>query len=417
MKYSNRHISDDELDQLFRDAHAAEGQEPLFVPEFWTEMEAMLPAEKKRGAFIPWISVSAVILLVLGLMFYPTGKARISRLDTKPTVLAKDQQGNKEHTQAYTATETTKPETVIETGQITSGIGPSLPANRNRVNTRTRIRTANRTIQPVQSQNEANEGNPVREKEEPAQNELLVNHPGTSETLEKNPVDSTDENEDTAFKRLGTKEFIAGNSKDIDPIQKQKSGRDGNSWYVELGPTIGQSPYLSPEKKRNVVGGVVLGGGYTKKIDRTFVSFGLQARMEGFGGLRYQESNFSQNIVRTVSVKQLYSLELPLRFGFNFKRSEIALSAVPGVQLFIHGKEQITQNQVVQRQGNYTGKVEHSNSLSMEFGLQYYFHLSPKYSIGAKFHADVLRPFHTDYYLGKLSALPLNGQLVLRRTF
>ncbi len=416
MKYSNRHISDDELDQLFRNAHAAEGQESLFVPEFWTEMEAMLPAEKKRSAFIPWISVSAVILLVLGLIFYPTGKARISDLHTKSTtVLAKDHQEDKENTTSVNTTETTKPETVIENGQITSTVEPSLPVNRTRVNTRTRIRTGNKTIRPAQNEVLTNEENPVLEKEAPVQNEWLVNHPGTSETLEAGSVDST--SEDAAFKRLGTKEFIAGNSKDIDPIQKTKGGRGDNSWYVELGATMGQSPYLSPDKKRNLVGGVVLGGGYTKKIDRTFISFGLQARMEGFGGLSYQESNFSQNMVRTVSVKQLYSLELPLRFGFSFKRSEISLSAVPGVQLFIHGKEQITQNQMVQRQGNYTGKVEHSNTLSMEFGIQYYYHLSPKYSIGAKLQADVLRPFHTDYYLGTLSALPLNGQLVLRRTF
>lgn len=414
MKYSNRHISDDELDQLFRNAHAAEGQEPLFVPEFWTEMEAMLPAEKKRrGAFIPWISVSAVILLVLGLIFYPTGKARIAHFDTKSTtVLAKDDQKTQEQHTSDHLSETTKPETVIENGQTTSTVEPSVPVNRNRVNTRTRIRTGNKTIQPVQNEVLTNEMNRNLEKEEPVQNESLVNNPGVSEIV---PVDST--SEDAAFKRLGTKEFIAGNSKDIDPIQKQKGGRDDNSWYVELGATMGQSPYLSPEKKRNIVGGVVLGGGYTKQIDRTFISFGLQARMEGFGGLSYRESNFSPNIVRTVSVKQLYSLELPLRFGFSFKRSEIALSAIPGVQLFIHGKEQITENQVLQRQGNYTGKVEHSNSLSMEFGIQYYYHLSPKYSIGAKLQADVLRPFHTDYYLGKLSALPLNGQLVLRRTF
>ncbi|MNU72834.1 hypothetical protein D3C71_623060 [compost metagenome] len=403
MKYSNRHISDDELDQLFRDAHAAEGQESLFVPEFWTEMEAMLPAEKKRGAFIPWISVAATVLLVFGLIFYPIGKPRISRLDTKQPVLAKDHSENKDNTSEIIQTEP-----AIE--NVPSRVESSVRTNRNRGNAR--IRAGNRPVQTVPNRDLTEEPNPIIEKQEPAKDEPLANNPVSSET---NPMDSTVE--DTAFEPLGTKEFVAGNSKDIDPIQKNKRNQDENSWYVELGPTIGQSPYLSPDNKRNAVGGMVLGGGYTKKIDRTFVSFGLQARMEGFGGLNYRESNFSQNIVRTVSVKQLYSLELPLRFGLIFNRSEISFSAVPGVQLFIHGKERITENQVVQRQGNYTGKVEHSNSMTMEFGLQYYYHLSVKYSIGAKFNADVLRPFHTDYYLGKSTGLPLNGQFVIRRTF
>ena len=411
MKNSNRHISDDELDQLFRDAHAAEGQEPLFVPEFWTEMEAMLPEEKKRGAFVPWISVAATLLLIVGLIFYPTGKPRVSALGTEQTVLAKDNLENKENTSNQT-TGIKQPERVKENTHSTSTVASSLQVNRNRTHVRTRIHNGNGATQPVQNRDLANEQDGIVEQEAPVKDELLVTNPESSEV---SPIDSTVD-EDT-FKPLGTKEFIAGNSKDIDPLQKKKNGRDGNSWYVELGPTIGQSPYLSPDKKRNVVGGMVLGGGYTKKIDRAFVSFGLQARMEGFGGLSYREGNFSQNIVRTVAVKQLYSLELPLRFGYMFKRSEIAFSAVPGVQLFIHGKEQITENQVVQRQESYTGKVEHSNSLTMEFGLQYYYHLSPRYSVGAKFQADILRPFHTDYYLGKLSAFPLNGQLVLRRTF
>ena len=193
--------------------------------------------------------------------------------------------------------------------------------------------------------------------------------------------------------------------------------KESNEWYVEVGPTLGQSPYLSPDQKRNLVGGAVFGGGYTKRIDNAFVSFGLQARMEGFGGLEYRETNFSPNIVRTVSVKQLYSLEVPLRFGYSFRRSEFAVSVTPGLQLFLHGKERITQNQVLQRENTFTGKVEHSNSLTMEFGLQYYYNITPRFSLGAKLNADILRPFHTDYYLGKSAGLPMNGQIVFRTRF
>ena len=80
MKYANKHISDDELDQLFRDAHAAEGQEPLFVPEFWSEMEALLPAEKtkKRGVF--WIPLAAAVLVFSIILLYPSGTGRIDKI-------------------------------------------------------------------------------------------------------------------------------------------------------------------------------------------------------------------------------------------------------------------------------------------------------------------------------------------------
>ena len=79
MNYSDRHISDEELDQLFRDAHASEGQEALFVPEFWSEMEAMLPAETKRKRGLYWIPVSAIAVLSLLMLFYPESTTRVDR--------------------------------------------------------------------------------------------------------------------------------------------------------------------------------------------------------------------------------------------------------------------------------------------------------------------------------------------------
>lgn len=409
MNYSNRHISDEELDQLFRDAHAAEGQEPLFVSEFWSEMEAMLPEEKKNRAFLPWISIAATALLMLGLVFYPGENPELSRLNTNETALVK--------ASSKDLTENTPVEQPSETSaNETESAASNSPAEK--VTQTLRLQT---TFRPRIRMN----------AEIPSSNRMQAETPDDRET---NPATQTPDeavlagnseetkpgennlNEDPNVDRLEIKGLAENGAREIEPLQKNLSPEE-NSWYMELGATMGQSPYLSPDEKRNIVGGVVLGGGYTKKIDKAFVSLGLQARMEGFGGLDYRETNFSQNITRTVSVKQLYSLEFPLRFGYVLRRSELSFGVVPGIQLFIHGREQIMQNQVVQREGNYTGKVEHSNSMSMEFGFQYYYHLTPKYSIGAKFQADVLRPFHTDYYLGKSAGLPLNGQILLRRTF
>lgn len=189
------------------------------------------------------------------------------------------------------------------------------------------------------------------------------------------------------------------------------------SWYLELGPTIGQSPYLSQNAKRNLIGGAVLGGGYSWRFSNTVFGLGVQFRMEGFGGLQYRETNFATNMQRTVTVNQLFSLDLPLRFGFMLKKSELAFAFVPGVQLFSHGKEEVTENQQITREGSYTGKVEHSNSLTMELGLNYYYHFTDKWSLGAKLQTDILRPLHTDYYIGKSISFPINGQIVLRRQF
>lgn len=405
MKYSNRHISDDELDQLFRDAHASEGPEPLYVPEFWSEMEALLPQQqqKKRGFY--WIPLAAAVILFSTLLFYPPSATEIAKVKQHA---ANEETTNSDKDQAAPVTEN-------NSGQTTAQVNEEIPAATSDFQTGQRVRAPFNTPRRITPNNDPAfrvvhidppvpgvvGSTPVEEPVEDA----------VSATI---PVPESVEHADDAFSLEPRTEKIIHD--EVAGLPK-KTPRESNQWYVELGPTLGQSPYMSEVNKRNASVGAVLGGGYTKRVDQTSVTLGLQARLEGFGGLTYRESNFSQNIVRTVSVKQLYSLEMPLKFGYHFRRSEFAFSVVPGVQLFIHGKERITQNQVVKREESYTGKVEHSNSLTMEFGLQYYYNLSSKYSIGAKFNADILRPFHTDYYLGKLSGFPVNGQLVLRRTF
>jgi hypothetical protein len=392
MKYSDRHISDEELDQLFRDAHASEGQESLFAPEFWSEMEALLPAEKTRKRGLYWIPVAATAVLMAVLLFYPGNEAQISTLN---------------QTKLLTGNESDRNENSFKTKNL------SLLTTESATTVEKEFKTTFRTSKKRTSGYDPDQVKDFRTQFiPPVPYELVKEIPKESKHLVKSPEMEPINELDSIHLEPRNERIV---HQEIAALPKKRSN-ESNQWYLELGPTIGQSPYLSPDQKRSAVGGAILGGGYTKRIDNAFVSFGLQARLEGFGGLEYRETNFSQNIVRTVSVKQLYSLEIPLKFGYVFKRSEFSFGVVPGVQLFIHGKEKITENQIVRSENSFTGKVEHSNSLTMEFGFQYYYNFSSRFSAGAKINADILRPFHTDYYLGKSAGLPVNGQIVLRRT-
>jgi hypothetical protein len=411
MKYSNRHISDEELDQLFRDAQASEGQESLFVPEFWSEMEAMLPAEKKSKRGFYWIPLAATALLVSLLLFYPSNRAQIDRFQKQ--AIAKNDLNENEPKADLIVAPVQKNQNVNSFKSENSKIQNTDLAINNKPQAKTAFKTPKKRVKG--NPDETNDLSVKRISPAPIIIGMDDKTPKERTELVVTPKSTEESTDESDFTRLEPRQDQI--THDGIAALPKKPSNESNQWYLELGPTIGQSPYMSPNQKRNVVGGAVLGGGYTKRIDNAFVSFGLQARMEGFGGLNYQETNFSTNIVRKVSVKQLYSIDIPLKFGYSFKKSEISFGVTPGIQLFVHGKEQIMQNQVVQREDSYTGKVEHSNSLSMEFGFQYYYNLSSKYSIGAKVNADVLRPFHTDYYLGKLSSFPVNGQIVIRRTF
>lgn len=395
MKYANKHISDDELDQLFRDAHAAEGQEPLFVPEFWSEMEALLPAEKtkKRGVF--WIPLAAAVLVFSIILLYPSGTGRIDKIA---------QSQHKHEPIADLHSKQAQWPSEDHTGQNEKV--PTFDKNKqHEVRTYFHVERSNHSNGAPSDLNKPVEPEKIHPVTEEPQNAANP-HEVLTEVSAAEELDAV--RLEARYEQVPPGEIAA--------LPKNRSN-ESDQWYVEFGPTIGQSPYLSPDNKRNIVGGAVLGGGYTKRVDNTFVSFGIQARMEGFGGLNYQETNFGAGITRQVAVKQLYSVDIPLKFGYTFSRSEFGFGVIPGIQLFLHGKETITQNQQVTRQGNFTGKVEHSNSLTMEIGLQYYYNLTPRLSLGAKVNADVLRPFHTDYYLGKSAGFPVNGQLVLRRSF
>lgn len=408
MKYSDRHISDEELDQLFRDAHASEGQEALFVPEFWSEMEAMLPVETKKKRGFYWIPLTAAIILIGTLLIYPLNPVKIEHIAHK-------QNENKIGSESI-ATEPyqlNEKETSVIAGN-SAAQSPEQVSGKSQI--KTTFRTPKKHLRVAHLRTQTNRAVVEETPQDPEEDNRMTQNP-------ENTVVVTNPDPNSVSSSVSDSEFVHLEPRyenvpheEINPLPELKS-RESNEWYAELGPTFGQSPYLSPDQKRNLVSGAVFGGGYTKRIDNAFVSFGLQARLEGFGGLEYRETNFTPNIVRTVSVKQLYSLEIPLKFGYTFSRSEFAFAVVPGIQLFIHGKERITENQVVKREETFTGKVEHSNSLTMEFGLQYYYNFNPRWGMGAKLNADILRPFHTDYYLGKSTGLPVNGQILLRRRF
>lgn len=384
MRTEGKYLNDQDLDQLFRDAHAAESIETFYNPEYWSEMESLLPKEEKR-VFPYWTLLTATLVFAVTLALYPTQNESFSSLREKtlPAQHASKQvtSNSKQHPS----------EAKLLSNTIQPNADQSTVLKEQKAYKHDKLHFANKV-------NEVESESLVKNEE---------THESTTDHVQADFIDVTL----PPRSELLAKQSI--HSLPIEPTSHEKRGQ----WYVELGPTIGQSPYLSSTAKRNVVGGAVLGGGYTWKLNTTVIGLGLQFRMEGFGGLQYRETNFASNMQRTVSVKQLFSLDLPIKFGFVVHKSEFSLAFVPGVQLFSHGKEEVMENQQLTREASYTGKVEHSNSLTMELGLNYYYHFTNKWSIGAKLQTDVLRPLHTDYYLGKSTTLPLNGQLVLRRSF
>jgi hypothetical protein len=114
---------------------------------------------------------------------------------------------------------------------------------------------------------------------------------------------------------------------------------------------------------------------------------------------------------------ELYSVEMPVSLGFNFGRNTFSATLTPGYQVGFSGKESEFENDVMVRDERTSGKVENSKTLTMEFGLSYWRTLQPNLYLGAAINADAIRPFNPNNFIGDQRMLPVNGQIVLRRTF
>lgn len=66
-------LSDEALDQLFREAHAHEHMEPLFQDDYWDEMAALLPEKRKKRAFVPYFfsGIADCFTACTGALFLP----------------------------------------------------------------------------------------------------------------------------------------------------------------------------------------------------------------------------------------------------------------------------------------------------------------------------------------------------------
>jgi hypothetical protein len=61
--------------------------------------------------------------------------------------------------------------------------------------------------------------------------------------------------------------------------------------------------------------------------------------------------------------------------------------------------------------------LQHTKSLTMEIGLSYSYAIRRTLLLGGQVNVDVIRPFNTNYYAGKQSSYPVNGQIFIRKLF
>lgn len=393
--------ANDDIDLLFKGA-VAPGPPP-FKEAYWTEMEALLPPQKKRRvAALWWFSGGAAMLALALSAWYFAGGTNATA--NKPAVAAESAATEKEAVDAQTANVTGNTAESLENAAHEYPAVSSVPQNKGGKNA-VPVDRAFQTLPvnypiPNDRLSAANAAEDIRHGES-----LPDETPGTISTTAAvvNPLNPLpfDYELDEVGRRL--------------PDEKQPHP---SRFYVQVSAGIGQSA------QRDVVGSsdflhyYSVGGGLFTRVDNVVLTFGLSGRVD-----------FADNIVRTVGTEtpgnrietrynQLYSLETPASLGYTLGRNVIAATVTPGFQTGFSGQENEFQEETHIRSDRTSGnRVKNARTLTMEFGLSYWRTLQPDWQIGAAVNFDALRPFNNSLFAGEQRMAPLNGQLILRRTF
>lgn len=376
--------SDQDIDKMFR--QAGQPEIPPFQESFWTEMESMLPEQKRKKAAVWWWTGGAAILLTLLTLGWfvanpgtdqPLGKQTNSfaKLTILPVVETPEQSDFSAASGIYA-----KPEISMD-----NTIPASKPVSRTKTVKQYEQVKFEEDLHPLDVQVTAQAKTQAVEqplKDLPliaVQFPLLTFHPKTPDMPEYKPT----------------------------------------RFYVQASAGIGYSARKNVPKSSDVLHCYSIGGGLYKKIDDVVLTLGLQGRVDFVKNVQYTYFPDGTDSKRVdANYHQLYSVEMPASIGIVNGRNTLSLNVTPGFQTGVFGQLNETTNNVLVRSENTFVRVDKkATTLTMEIGCSYLRTISPDWYLGAALNSDIIGPFNSSSYAGQQRALPVNAQLMLRRTF
>jgi hypothetical protein len=387
-----RNYSDNELDELFREAHDATELSSDFQPEFWDEMEMLLPEKKqKRRAGMFWWTSAAILVVAVGYFIrtaeQPNTSSQNKQIDLKTNlknkVLTQDKQTN--NSKELPTTTQQKKASVSQLVQK---------------------RLVNNQLQSPQVDMQVLENVDVPNVE-PKQITIDPDDVKNNFTNVTLPI-YTD-----TFMRLKVIEPVMNTAQLIASKKYSYSPR----FYVQVGAGIGKSYQKDVFNKSNNLRQLAIGAGLLKQMNGMQLTAGIQLRSEFLSNIQWTEP-LTTNSYKLGQAKQIYSFDFPLSIGAVLPRNQqLAFTITPGIQSFYVGSSSIITNNEVTAREQKVETLQHTKSLTMEMGLCYSYAIRRRFLLGGQVNVDVIRPFNLNYYAGKQVAFPINGQLYIRKLF
>jgi hypothetical protein len=384
--------SDEDIDTLFRTG--ANDIKPVYDPAFWSEMEAMLPVEKKHKVF-PWFwtSLSAVVILI-GLTsfnwFFLVEKSN----DLHGIQLS---QSNETLVSRHAKKTPTKiqPTSEIQTIDIKSTAVDNLITTK-----KSEKRSPKYDKNPLVSQT-------LNLCQIPTDFEVSSNQ----NVKEKNAVSTT------------LLEFLPISWKNKKTRYKEQSliylfsERKKPSFYVDFGVGASQSFVKSVDASPQM--NISAGAGISYFYSRFGVSMGTQLSVIQLSDLVLNRRSkvycfTSTDYTQRLQYKQLYTVSIPMNLIYKTTRSRFELGISPSY--------------VVQTKLAYTSSIngeldQIGTALNTDFGLNrfnvlgqmgYHISLSENWSAGVRISTWLTQPTQEGVFESKSTRLPTQSQFTLR---
>lgn len=394
MNFADKNSTDQELDNLFRRAHANELPPPPFNDAFFSEIESLLPpVEKKRKGLILWWTVPAAAILI-GLYFGFNFGNQVSFNFNAPKVQA--------------TTETENKTTIKEINQLNSEI----------ISTQTQVNSTKTTIKNDKKQRLESpfKSNPFDAylKDKASDKGLQFGRDNYTSTRSKLSVDPL------KVKSLLDEEVVV-HSIPLTELDKKY----GTDYFVQIGLLVGQSPRKDVSGNSNLLLGFTAGAGLKRYVKNMGIEFGVNYRYEHLNNAIWNDqvniedpnSGVLNTYERQIDISSIHSVEFPIVFSVENPRNSLGLIVSPGIQLLFNGNEYVYIDQEKVRSKKSFNPTETSSTLTMEMGVQYMYNLNEHFSLLSTLRTDILRPFNQANYSGVNTLLPINGQIGLRYRF
>ena len=418
--------TDEELDQLFSDA--ASNATAEYNDAYWKDIEGMLPVRKKRKGLLWWMGGAGAIVFfgTLLLVQFPfTTKSTIGKENARELANSSVTDLNQSPTSSP-SNRVKKTVNLVESNTSLTDNNRNISENSVFLQNTNNYKATKGTINPekaVQEKVKSNEAivEPIRLVD----NSLLVNE----DRRLFNPIEIVESN-DIQQEKLETEAIPTLATIDINPLHhsgeliptfyKLKT-RSPHALFAEVGLGLGQSPITSSENGSAIAKNYGLQLGYSFQKSNFRYSAGLGILVQQFDNVYIKERSLiygfgSNSIDNHYRFSSLLRLEVPLAIGYQFKRHTLSAGASFSFPLIagLSFTKYVDGNMAVEEKG-YTS-TEFFKPFGAELQVGYAYQLGSNWELGAKVQMQLINPIASDRILGTSNALPLSGQVALRKT-